>query len=128
MQENDDPFDKRLNEALKRNDLDLSGGKVVPEPQEVDDSFNQASSGLAYGMRLGIEFLAGTVVGFLMGWGIDSYFDTVPWFILLFTLLGFGAGILNVYRVINNLEEGIGINARKTLTKPVKSPKQHSTD
>lgn len=102
-----DQFDKQLDEALERNKLDLKDGQVV---EAKDETQAESMSGLGFGMRIGLEFASGTLVGFLMGWGIDSYFETTPWFLLLFTLLGFGAGMLNVYRVVNNLDEGIGIN------------------
>lgn len=104
-------FDDRLEKALERNDLDLQGGKVVNAP--VDDSNAESMSGLAFGMRIGLEFMSGTVVGFLMGWGLDTYFNATPWFLLIFTLLGFCAGMLNVYRSVNNIDEGIGINRQR---------------
>lgn len=106
-----DEFDKRLDQALDRNELDIQGGKVVDAPKP--DSNAESMSGLAFGMRIGLEFASGTLVGFLLGWGIDTYFDTTPWFLLIFTLLGFCAGMLNVYRVVNNLDEGIGINKQR---------------
>ena|SRR5688572_12406967 len=112
-----DPFEKRLNDALKRNHLDLTGDDVVELPDEDEPGMAEASEGLAYGMRIGVEFVSGTVVGLLIGWGIDAWLGTTPWFLLLFVLLGFAAGVLNVYRVINNLDEGIGINRQNHLTK-----------
>ena len=118
MADSDDPFEKRLNEALKRNHLDLTGDKPIEIADESEDTgMAEASSGLAYGMRIGVEFIAGTVVGLLIGWGLDSWLGTTPWFLLLFVILGFAAGVMNVYRVINNLDEGIGINRQNHLTK-----------
>jgi len=111
-----DPFEKRLNEALKRNEIDLTGDKPINVPDE-ETGMSEASEGLAYGMRIGVEFVSGTVVGLLIGWGLDAWLGTTPWFLLLFVILGFGAGVMNVYRVINNLDEGIGINRRNRLTK-----------
>jgi F0F1-type ATP synthase assembly protein I len=111
--EPDASFDKRLADALKRNDMDLTlEGAENPVFLTEDDkaSGHDASSGLAYGMRLGVEFIAGTVVGLLIGWGLDQWLGTTPWLLLLFTLLGFGAGIMNVYRVIMKLDDSIGIN------------------
>lgn len=127
MRDEEDTFNQRLNDALKRNEIDLTGDKPIGMDQEQSD-FGAASSGLAQGMRLGLEFLSGTVVGMGIGYGIDRYFDTTPWFLLIFTLLGFGAGILNVYRDINNIQEGIGINKQNSLTKAAKKPIQHPTD
>lgn len=122
-------FEGRLNDALKRNHLDLTGDTPI-DTQDADDSsaFGEASSGLAQGMRLGLEFFSGTIVGLLIGLGIDRYFDTTPWFLMIFTLFGFMAGMLNVYRDINQMQETIGVNKRNVLTKPSKKPIQQSTD
>ncbi len=49
-------------------------------------------------MRLGADFVAGVVVGAALGWGIDRLFGTSPWGLIVFLLLGFGAGILSVLR------------------------------
>lgn len=125
----DQTFEQRLNDALKRNHVDLTGDAPIDMPDENDSSaFGEASSGLAQGMRLGLEFFSGTVVGLLIGFGIDRYFDTTPWFLLIFTFLGFGAGLLNVYRDINQIQESVGINKRNVLTKRDESPIQRSTD
>ncbi len=119
MEEERGPFEQRLHEALKRNHLDLDEktDKPVPHAEEADPGMAEASAGLAYGMRIGVEFISGTVVGLLIGWGLDAWLGTTPWFLLLFVILGFGAGVMNVYRVINNLDEGIGINRQNRLTK-----------
>jgi ATP synthase protein I len=124
----DDNFNQRLNDALKRNDLAIADHHPVVEENDSPDDFGTASSGLATGMRIGLEFMSGTVVGLLIGWGIDRYFDTTPWFLLIFTILGFAAGVMNVYRSINNIDEGIGINRRNVLTKAPESRKSKPTD
>lgn len=111
-------FKKRLQEALHRNNLHEKDGQVV-EKQDDDGS---VSSGLAQGMRMGMEFMSGTIAGFLLGWAIDTQFDTSPWFLLLGILLGFCAGILNIYRFIKGFDEGIALNRQSDLTK---SPKDN---
>ncbi len=40
-----------------------------------------------------IELVAGIAIGFGMGYGLDSLFGTIPIFLVLFTLLGFAAGV-----------------------------------
>ena len=110
-----DNFDQRLDSALKEEEI------ANPVTQSNNDA--DINSGLATGMRMGLEFMSGTVVGLAIGYGIDRYFDTTPWFLLLFTILGFCAGIMNIYRSINNIDEGIGINRQNTLTHKGKGPK-----
>ena len=55
-------------------------------------------SGMATGMRLSAELLAGVLVGLGIGWALDRWLGTAPWLLLVFLLLGTAAGILNVIR------------------------------
>ena len=53
---------------------------------------------MARGFRLSSELVAGVVVGALMGWGFDKLLSTSPWGMIVFVLIGFVAGVLNVIR------------------------------
>jgi len=53
---------------------------------------------MALGFRLSSELVAGVVVGALLGWGFDRLLSTSPWGLIVFLLLGFSAGVLNVIR------------------------------
>jgi ATP synthase protein I len=55
-------------------------------------------SGYARAVKIGSEFIAGIVVGAGLGWGIDQGLGTRPWGMIIFLLLGFAAGVLNVMR------------------------------
>ncbi|MCV6548679.1 MAG: AtpZ/AtpI family protein [Cohaesibacter sp.] len=56
------------------------------------------ASGLAMAWRLGSEFIAGVFVGGAIGWLLDTWFGLAPWGMIIFTLLGFVAGMLNMLR------------------------------
>src|SRR3984893_15050593 len=56
------------------------------------------ASAMARGFRLSSELIAGVVVGALMGWGFDRLLSTSPWGLIVFFLLGFVAGVVNVIR------------------------------
>jgi ATP synthase protein I len=56
------------------------------------------SSALARGIRLSTEFVAGIVVGAGLGWLIDRLAGTSPLGMIVFLLLGFAAGVLNLIR------------------------------
>jgi ATP synthase protein I len=56
------------------------------------------ASAMARGFRLSSELIAGVVVGALMGWGLDRLLSTSPWGMIVFVLIGFAAGVLNVIR------------------------------
>src|SRR5690242_14465424 len=55
-------------------------------------------SAFARGFRLSTELVAGVLVGALIGWLIDRWLGTSPWGLMIFLLLGFAAGVLNVMR------------------------------
>ena len=54
--------------------------------------------------RLGTELVAAVAVGTIIGFILDNWFDTKPWFIITFFFIGVIAGILNVIRVANNMQ------------------------
>jgi ATP synthase protein I len=56
------------------------------------------SSNLAKALRLSSEFIAGILVGGALGWTIDYFAGTSPWGMIVFLLLGFGAGTLSAMR------------------------------
>jgi ATP synthase protein I len=61
----------------------------------------RGASDYSKGYRLASEFVAGVLVGGLLGFGLDKLFGTLPLFLIVFLLLGFGAGILNMSRSAN---------------------------
>jgi ATP synthase protein I len=57
------------------------------------------ASAMARGFRLSTELVAGVLVGAGIGWLIDRWVGTTPLAMIVFLLLGFAAGVLNVMRV-----------------------------
>ena len=55
--------------------------------------------------RLGTELVAAVAVGTIIGFILDNWFDTKPWFIITFFFIGVVAGIMNVIRVANNMQK-----------------------
>ena len=53
---------------------------------------------MARGFRLSSELIAGVVVGAVIGWGVDHLLSTSPFGLILFFLLGFVAGLVNLVR------------------------------
>ena len=58
------------------------------------------SSGLARGLRLSTELVAGVLVGALIGLALDRWLGISPWGLIVFLLLGFAAGVVNVVRAV----------------------------
>lgn len=66
----------------------------------------QAQSGVNAGglaLRYGAEFGASVFVGLLMGLGIDKFFGTAPWGLLIMLGFGLAAGILGVIRAYKQI-------------------------
>ena len=55
-------------------------------------------SAIARGFRLSAELVAGVVLGAAIGWLLDKGLGISPWGMIVFLLLGFAAGVLNVMR------------------------------
>ena len=55
--------------------------------------------------RLGTELVAAAVVGTIIGFILDNWFDTKPWFIIVFFIIGVIAGMLNVIRVAKRMQK-----------------------
>jgi ATP synthase protein I len=95
----EDDFDRRRRE--------LEARIAARRPEVMDDRASRTSgmAGMGYALRLSSEFIAGVVVGAVIGWLIDYAAGTSPWGLILFLLLGFGAGILNVLRSAGRVAE-----------------------
>ena len=60
---------------------------------------------LGNAFKLGTELVAAVVVGTIIGFILDSWFDTKPWLILIFFFVGVIAGIMNVIKSAKNMQE-----------------------
>ena len=81
----------------------LMGGSsaraLVPGRQvEAGSSSKSDPSALARGFRLSTELVAGVLVGAFIGWALDKWLGISPWGMIVFLLLGFAAGVVNVMR------------------------------
>lgn len=64
------------------------------------------ASAMARGFRLSSELIAGVLVGAVIGWGFDRLLSTSPWGLIVFFLLGFVAGVINVMRAAGVASRG----------------------
>lgn len=64
-----------------------------------------AASGLGHAMRISSDLLAGLIVGGVLGYGLDVWLGTSPWFLLGGLGVGFAAGLRNMARTIKQGEK-----------------------
>src|SRR5262249_41857347 len=65
---------------------------------EAGPSSKSDPSALARGFRLSTELVGGVLVGAFIGWALDRWLGISPWGMIVFLLLGFAAGVVNVMR------------------------------
>lgn len=68
---------------------------------------NSASSDTGWGaaVKISSEFIGGVLVGAGIGYLLDSFAGTAPWGMIVFLMLGFAAGILNILRATGKVAE-----------------------
>ena len=84
-------FGKRLNStvsAMENKDKRVAGN----------------GSAYSFGFRLVTDLVVGVLSGFGIGWLLDTWLGTAPWFLLIFMPIGMVAGILNVIRAAKSVE------------------------
>ena len=66
---------------------------------------NQNTSFIGTAFKLGTELVSAVLVGTIIGFILDTWFDTKPWLIIVFFFLGSAAGILNVIKTAKKMQE-----------------------
>lgn len=84
----------RLGEARSRRDSEMSAGADA----------ETRGRGMAYGMRMAAELVVAVVVGGGIGWSLDRVLGSRPWLFLVFFLLGFAAGVVNLMRAYERMQ------------------------
>ena len=82
----------------------LKIAKLKIKKQVLSDS-EKRSSFLGNAFKLGTELVAAVAVGTIIGFILDSWFDTKPWLIIIFFFLGAAAGMMNVIRTANRMQK-----------------------
>ena len=73
--------------------------------KEIGNDNEKRGSFMGNAFKLGAELVAAVAVGTIIGFILDSWFDTKPWLIIIFFFLGAAAGMLNVIRAANKMQK-----------------------
>lgn len=74
--------------------------KKTSSPESSEETSSTTTSQLMW--RVGMEFFSGILVGLLFGYGIDHFFHTNPWGMVIMILLGAAAGFRNIYKLMES--------------------------
>jgi len=99
---------------LERRRRELEAGLAARRPEQPaggGTSGPDRTPGFGQALKLSSEFIAAVGVGAALGWAIDRVAGTSPWGLIVFLLLGFGAGVLNVMRSAGMVAERGGKSA-----------------
>ena len=74
--------------------------KIAKEKTKQNLGKSNISRGSSIGkaLKISTELVAAVVVGSIIGFILDGWFDTKPWLTIIFFFIGGAAGILNVIR------------------------------
>ena len=97
-------FEGRISDLGERLDKVKANRKV---DAQADLDAEMRGRGMAYGMRMAAELVGAVIVGGAIGWGLDRWLGSTPWLFLLFFVLGFAAGVLNVVRAYERMQKEI---------------------
>jgi ATP synthase protein I len=82
--------------------LKIAKSKIKKEALSETD---KRGSFVGTAFKLGTELVAAVGVGTIIGFILDSWFDTKPWLIIIFFFLGAAAGMLNVIKSANRMQK-----------------------
>ena len=77
--------------------------KKIKSIQKDNERSNASSFGKA--LKISTELVSAVFVGSIMGFLLDSWFDTKPLLTICFFILGVAAGILNVFRSAKKMQK-----------------------
>ncbi|MDE2790176.1 MAG: AtpZ/AtpI family protein [Paracoccaceae bacterium] len=87
-------------ETPERDPLDELGRRIAAarETREPRPGKPGHATAAQLAWRMVLELVIGLLIGFGIGYGLDRVFDTLPLFLVVFTLFGFAAGIRTMMR------------------------------
>lgn len=92
------PDEAALSARLRRLGDRLDLERASKETGTFGASSSADRSAMARGLRLSSELVAAVLVGAGLGWLIDRWLGISPWGLIVFVMLGFAAGVVNVMR------------------------------
>lgn len=84
----------------------LKSAKDKMDRKSLNNDNNQPAS-LGMALKLSTEMVVAVLVGTIIGFILDSWFDSKPWLIIIFFIVGVAAGITNVIRTAKLMQNNV---------------------
>jgi ATP synthase protein I len=109
-----------VSETPPADDAALKALKARIQEQQGDGNKEKKTEGATFsdaglGYRILVELCVSVGLGVFIGLQVDKYFATKPFGLIIFVLLGFGAGIMTVIRVAAGADPDKGLSKPRAL-------------
>ena len=91
-----------MNNNKKLEDLKTKIDKLQSSKKDQNQRYRKTGAG--FGFKISTEIIAALFIGVFIGLLVDNYFNTKPFGLIIFFILGALAGFLDVYRVMRRIE------------------------
>ncbi len=98
--------DERALQRLRDLDARLRLFKAEVEPPAAAHAARPIGPGLAF--EIAGHLVAGPLLGGTIGYYLDQWLNTGPWFLVLMFFMGAAAGFVNVYRSVTGIGLAVG--------------------
>ena len=88
-----------------RRDEDLKVRLKIAKKKIAYDNEPPAQSNLGQAFKMSTELVSAVLIGTIIGFILDTWFDTKPWLIITFFFVGVVAGITNVIRSAKRIQK-----------------------
>jgi ATP synthase protein I len=95
MAMSEEPNEQELDERLR---------ELQRQRQVREQAVRTANQAMGIGFRIGLELVVGVAVGAALGWALDEKLGTRPWIMVAGFVIGFGAGLRNVFRAVDKYD------------------------
>lgn len=91
--------EKALHEKLHQVQRQLATiEKREASEKKAENKSRKEDGAMAQGVRMASEFVSGVAAGGILGYLADQLLGTKPWGLIVFLIVGFCAGLFNLYR------------------------------
>jgi ATP synthase protein I len=98
------PADEPDAERLKALDDRLKSISAAQQAASAPDPIGEKYGKVNTAWRMVVELVVGMTLGMGIGYGLDRLFGTIPIFLMVFSLLGFAAGVRVMMRTAQDVQ------------------------